>query len=83
MEKRTTRIVVAGLFLYFLDFAIPALRARWATDDPMNLRYYRARDSGARCHPEAQWAAALIAGRTLTFFAIPAWRLIGPAFLQG
>src|SRR5579883_1148691 len=40
MDRRTQRIVLPGLFLYFLYFAIPAINAKWATDDPMNIRYY-------------------------------------------
>ncbi|MBZ5604009.1 MAG: hypothetical protein LAO79_17045, partial [Acidobacteriia bacterium] len=40
MDKRTTRIVLPGLLLYFLYFAIPAINSKWAPDDPMNLRYY-------------------------------------------
>lgn len=43
MEKPASRLALPFLFLYFLIFAIPALRAGFAGDDPMNLQIYWAR----------------------------------------
>ena len=40
MKTRASRLVLPALFVYFLYFAIPALKADFASDDPMNLRYY-------------------------------------------
>ena len=40
MNRRNNIIVLPGLLLYYLYFAIPAIGAKWATDDPMNIRTY-------------------------------------------
>lgn len=40
VQKILARIVPFGLAAYFLYFAIPALRAGFAADDPMNLGFY-------------------------------------------
>ena len=40
------KLVLPAIFVYFLYFAIPALKANFATDDPMNIRYYWARGIG-------------------------------------
>jgi hypothetical protein len=42
-RKQTSWAALAVLFGYFLYFAIPAIDAKFATDDPMNLRRYWAR----------------------------------------